>query len=883
MIKRSELIIIDNNDVSNKIESYIYDKKNNLYKIKNKKNKVYDYSPNRVQIVFGSRMKIENVQFFYKKKLMENIKEAYVFNIKDKKYYRLYDKNDKDILFDNTTIECVIKNYVSILKYMMEIASITSITTSDDKKLLSEQMKKINISHTDYALANYLKISNDITKEEANDLLIFPFGCNSSQYLAVKNAVYNKVSVIEGPPGTGKTQTILNIIANLLIRGLNCQVASNNNTAIMNIEEKLQKYNMDFFEALLGKTENKQHFVLNPKIDIPIFEEVNDVNLKDIYQKIKENNKLVLELYNIKKETANLIQKKSEFELEYKYFTNLLELQGIKLINIIRINYKKINLLINELNNLERITFIKKLKYIFIYKIGTFKTYKQTNLTIIKSLENKLYKNKIDEISQNIKINEEFIKEKKEIEEEFINNSMLYLKKYLSTKFVNKRKKYSQKEIWNKSAEFIKDYPVILSTTYSSRNTFNGNFKFDYIIMDEASQIDVVTGTLALSSAKNAVIIGDEQQLQNVVTNEIKKETDSVFKKYNIDKGYLYSCNSFLSSIKKIIPNVKNTLLVEHYRCHPKIINFCNQEFYNNELVIMTNDNNEKDVITIIRTNKGNHEREKTSQRQLDIILDIIKDKNSDDIGIIAPYNNQVELIKNNIPGVEVSTIHKFQGREKDVIIISTVDDKISDFVSNSNILNVAISRAKKQLYFIITGNEIENGNIKDLINYSEYYNMTTINSQIYSVFDLLYKQYEKERLEFYNTHNRISRYDSENIAYNLIKKILNDYQKLSFIFRQPLNDLIIDKSLLTEEEKVYASNHCTHIDFYIYTKIGRKPVLAVEIDGYSTHKKDSKQYQRDFIKNSILKKYNIPLLRLKTNESMEENRIREMLDKFYI
>ena len=48
---------------------------------------------------------------------------------------------------------------------------------------------------------------------------VFPFGCNESQYQAVVNALSNRISIIEGPPGTGKTQTILNIIANLCFRG----------------------------------------------------------------------------------------------------------------------------------------------------------------------------------------------------------------------------------------------------------------------------------------------------------------------------------------------------------------------------------------------------------------------------------------------------------------------------------------------------------------------------------------------------------------------------------------------------------------------------------------------------------------------------------------
>ena len=63
-------------------------------------------------------------------------------------------------------------------------------------------------------------MNTEIKRNDNINDLIFPFGCNSSQYIAVENAINNKISVIEGPPGTGKTQTILNIIANIIIRNM---------------------------------------------------------------------------------------------------------------------------------------------------------------------------------------------------------------------------------------------------------------------------------------------------------------------------------------------------------------------------------------------------------------------------------------------------------------------------------------------------------------------------------------------------------------------------------------------------------------------------------------------------------------------------------------
>ncbi|HCK1662647.1 TPA: AAA family ATPase, partial [Escherichia coli] len=71
--------------------------------------------------------------------------------------------------------------------------------------------------------------------------LIFPFGLNESQLLAVERAFSSQISVIEGPPGTGKTQTILNIVANILIQNKTVAILSNNNSAVSNVYEKMDK------------------------------------------------------------------------------------------------------------------------------------------------------------------------------------------------------------------------------------------------------------------------------------------------------------------------------------------------------------------------------------------------------------------------------------------------------------------------------------------------------------------------------------------------------------------------------------------------------------------------------------------------------------------
>lgn len=72
--------------------------------------------------------------------------------------------------------------------------------------------------------------------------------------------------------------------------------------------------------------------------------------------------------------------------------------------------------------------------------------------------------------------------------------------------------------------------------------------------------------------------------------------------------------------------------------------------------------------------------------------------------------------------------------------------------------------------------------------------------------------------------------------------------------------------------------NILTHNDFVIYNKLDKMPVLAVEVDGYAYHANNPKQLMRDKMKDGILKKCGIPILRVKTNESGEEGRLRQKL-----
>ena len=117
---------------------------------------------------------------------------------------------------------------------------------------------------------------------------------------------------------------------------------------------------------------------------------------------------------------------------------------------------------------------------------------------------------------------------------------------------------------------------------------------------------------------------------------------------------------------------------------------------------------------------------------------------------------------------------------------------------------------------------------------------------------------------------------------FSLIKDILSadKYDCLDVVCHFPMNMLIKNPDLLDERECRYAMNPAAHIDFLLYNRISKKPVLAIETDGYEYHKADTKQASRDLLKDHILDLYKIPLLRFRTNGSREKEQIVAKLDQ---
>ena len=269
------------------------------------------------------------------------------------------------------------------------------------------------------------------------------------------------------------------------------------------------------------------------------------------------------------------------------------------------------------------------------------------------------------------------------------------------------------KRIENKMIrDIIETSDVILSTNSSAALESIARTKFDVAIVDEASQATIPSVLIPIAKAHRFILAGDHKQLPpTIISDKAQKLEKTMFEE-----------------LIKIYP-FKSQLLNIQYRMNSLLMKFPNAEFYNNGLKsdssvddITINDilntESEEEAMLFVDTSNVDDEGERhlkdsksiINKLEADIAVQLANDYlnaglEESDIGIISPYADQVKIIQDKTP-VEVKTVDGFQGREKEIIIISTVRSNENGnigFLSDLRRLNVAITRAKRKL--IIIGN----------------------------------------------------------------------------------------------------------------------------------------------------------------------------------
>jgi very-short-patch-repair endonuclease/RecA/RadA recombinase len=873
--------------------------------------KTFSYSRQKVrwitsprEIHLGDKMVFVNGSFVF------SVKKVLQFE----DWFKVFYENGKHGSYHGSEIEIkrTLENeplVSSALAYLKRVAEYLK-SEDDGGDFLASQLAKMRPVEG-CALARFLQRSA-VKKSQNRTSLVFPFGSNYSQMQAVKQAFTSDLSVIQGPPGTGKTQTILNIVANALLQGKTVAVVSGNNEATRNVAEKMDKEGLSFLTAFLGNKDNVERFFstqpcISPKatewkrLPLTNWQQMNDINAR-----LEQALLFQIQLPRLKKQIVELRIEKALSDAEYSGHSSQPHEKTVQRCKTSQ-EALRVSALLEVVAQRERIGFFAKLGFCFKHGLKITKDLLAVLGDTIDHLQNKYYALKLAELEAELAHKEltvagSGIEQLKSHSTTLGRNALLKAIGEKCGTDIQDNSEVGQRNYRARMQDFTKRFPIVFSTTNALQSCTGEGFLYDYLIIDEASQVNIVTACIAFACTRNVVLVGDKMQLPHVVRTDDIQPLRGIFAGYSLPKEIEYSRHSILDAVTEMYGNsVPNTLLNEHYRCDPQIIGFCNKRFYDDSLIVQTTHKGDDCGVKLITT-EAHHASNRTNIRQAEIIdreilpeLDGLASRHSAPkrftVGIVVPYRNQVELLKSRFGSMDIliDTVHQFQGKEKTAIIMSTVSDRIQtfeddervDFLNNPNLINVAISRAQDILYIIASTEllEQEGSLLHDLAKYNEYYcGRAKRHTKVYSVFDLMFDEYSSVLQALKSRLKAISRFDSENIIATVIDDICKSkkFGLLKFHHNYQLRKVLCLDSITDADDLKFVRNPNTHCDFILFDLLNKEIRLVIEVDGRQHN--EPVQRARDERKDRLLTVAGIKVLRLPTTAIECREQIEEAL-----
>ena len=622
---------------------------------------------------------------------------------------------------------------------------------------------------------------------------------NDEQEKAVRSALSADVTLIAGPPGTGKTQVVANLIINAAMAGQNVLFTSKNNNAVDVVVKRVNSLNKELPLVLRYEKSAKQCISDYAQL----WEKAKAKN--DSYSDAIEAYKRVYSSYDAKRTQKQQIvdnrnrldgleQSVCSIRDKYQQLIGVLstnEVNDVKnaydsfiygrkslqegpdslLDKLFRKRWEKRN--VDDMNSvvLSINSFMEK------YHPGLSVTPQMTERELM-SFDNE-FKSLMDDLS--------LIADYNGLLSQMCDSASLeQLDAAMMTEHVELQAK--AKTAWNswlnqhisvfntKNRGDLHDYisllehnhvdnytpslktmlPVSAITSLSARRRLPfREAVYDLLIIDEASQCDIASMIPLLMRAKRVAVIGDKQQLNHICI--LSKQTDlSLILSNEIEPRWSYRGSSIYDLAESMTEAENIIQLRDHHRSFLDIIQFSNQEFYDNTLRIATDysrlqsPNNGKPILGMqwmdvkgktIRPENGGAYNLKEAEGVIRILRRLVLELEFEgSIGVTTPFHLQAEMItkalerdaelRNHLElhnKILIDTVHKFQGDERDVIIFSPVvsdgtkSQSLMFLKSTGNLFNVAITRARALLVTVGDKEYCKKCGVSYLEHFAEY------------------------------------------------------------------------------------------------------------------------------------------------------------------
>lgn len=801
-----------------------------------------------------------------------------------------------------------------VMAYWQTLAR--SLPTSDPTRRAMERTSFVN-PHS--ALARYLR-GDPVEPIDDPPPAIYPFPSNISQRTAVDTALTYPISVIEGPPGTGKTQTILNIVASVVAAGdQTVAIVSSTNSAVDNVREKLDAIGIGIVAAPLGNKENRAAFLAgqparNAALDAALNRPAPETTVSN--RAMQRLSKKLHEAQEWEREQARIRSTLRAYTLEHEHFQRLRQEHGVPALERLPLLRKSSRRILGYLaeSSLEDAEpgLLTRVRRYFSY--GNTASLDPNDIGSVLGLQEAYYRRRIAELEHELgEVDRKLSRvDLDALIREHADASRLVLDQAIQERYRRLKRRTYEDGAWARGRGFSRDYPVILSTCHSLARCLPEGGLVDLLVIDESSQVSLLVAAAALTCARRVVVVGDTRQLPHI-PGRVPEDVEAPHPAFD------HRTQNLLSSVhERFGPQLPGTMLVEHYRCAPAIIEFCNRSFYGGRLISLTDKAADEACMSVTTTTEGSHMRSPrgggaTNQREVDIIRDEIIPRlglTGRQVGYIAPYRAQAtklgefaegppmepgDVVDVSVPAgpprSQADTVHKFQGRQCDVVVFSSVIDDSwrgryqRGFVDDARLINVAVSRAANQFVLVTHHSRHPKSRyLADLIGYIEYQDPTQVRrSAVVSVFDLLYRDYAPVLEQFAQRVERRSKYPSEDIGHRVIADVLEAEENaerfggLSIVPQYRLIHLFGTPDIFDAEQLRFIRTTAS-VDFVVERPVSRKPLLAIEVDGWKYHENNPEQQARDRLKDSIFERAGMPLLRLETTGSNEHERITRAL-----
>ncbi len=684
----------------------------------------------------------------------------------------------------------------------------------------------------------------EISKKRKN-IVIYDNKVNVDQLKVLYKSIKHPVNYVQGPPGTGKTTTITNVVLTAFVNNDKVLITTENNKPLDDITESLSvlKYKGEIIPLPLLRLGNKE-VVMKTLIDLSRrYKRI--IKTKHVNMEIDKNLK-------VEKDKLDGIRKLLDDNERFNEISD--HIRGLENgEEVSKDEQKRIKELEKERRKLGEVTNAKVAEFMNISYNNIREYLYNMSIKSIKRLESSRY----------VSIKNALIKDV---------DGLLDIDE---TEWHNDFKK-----IINNDSSFkllLEVFPIILSTNFTVKNLGSPSKKpFDLLVVDEAAQSNPSHGLSALTRCKQALLVGDSNQLEPVIT--IDNTTNiKLMKHYNIDSRYDYTRSSLQSIMETIDIISEFTMLKDHYRCNAKIIDFSNKKYYANNLNIQTDSYNES-PLKLISIENSNPEEGNTCKNEALEIAKYIKESDYDnsEIGVITPFAKQAKLLKRvlkeqGIEKVECGTIHKFQGAEKDLIFLSlaiteNTKDKVFDWVKNhEQLLNVATTRAKEELVLVCNTDLIHKkssskSDLNELIEYVKTNGKTEVSDRTSDTYKSLVTG-----IKAFNSK-------SETEMLNILRQIASTKKgKLKIRTKDKIADWFD-----IQDHKFRSYFVAAHLDFVITNK-DDKILAAIELNGIE-HEQDENVKSRDKLKREFCEERGLKLISLPNTYARRYNYVKEKI-----